>query len=69
MAEISRITVDEARERLDRGEPLALVDARSQESWSEADSQITGSIRVPPGDVAAHLDEIPRDRAVVTYCT
>jgi rhodanese-related sulfurtransferase len=69
MAEVSRITVDEARERLDRGEPLAIVDARSQDSWGHSDEQIPGSIRVPPDEAAAHLDEIPRDRAVVTYCT
>jgi rhodanese-related sulfurtransferase len=67
--EITRITVDEVRERLARGEPLALVDARSAESWAKADTQIPGSIRVPPDEVEAHVDEIPRDRAVVTYCT
>ena len=69
MADVSRITVEEVRERLDRGEPLAIVDARSPDSWSKSDSQIPGSIRVPPDDVAAHLREIPRDRAVLTFCT
>ncbi len=69
MANVSRITADEVRERLDRGEPLALVDASSQESWSKYETQIPGSIRVPPDEAAAHLAEIPRDRPVVTYCT
>ena len=69
MADVSRITVDEARERLDRGEPLAFVDARSQDSWSKSETQIPGSTRVPPDDVAAHRGDVPRDRAVVTYCT
>jgi rhodanese-related sulfurtransferase len=67
--DIMRITVDEVRERLDRGEPLAIVDARSADSWEKADTQIPGSIRVPPDDVEAHVEEVPRDRAVVTYCT
>lgn len=67
--EVTRITVDEVRERLARGEPLAIVDARSAESWGKAQTQIPGSIRVPPDDVADHADDVPRDRAVVTYCT
>jgi len=67
--EISRVTVDEVRQRLDRGEPLVLVDARSAESWSKANTQLPGSVRVPPDDVAGHVDEIPRDRSVIAYCT
>jgi rhodanese-related sulfurtransferase len=67
--EITRITVDEVRERLARGEPLTFVDARSAESWAKADTQIPGSVRVPPDDVAGHVEDVPRDRAIVTYCT
>jgi rhodanese-related sulfurtransferase len=67
--EVTRITVDEVRTRLDRGEPLAMVDARSADAWEKAESQVPGSIRVPPDDVAGHLAGIPMDRAVVTYCT
>jgi superoxide dismutase, Fe-Mn family len=67
--EVTRITVDEVRERLARGEPLAIVDARSAEAWEKTETQIPGSIRVPPDDVAGHAADIPRDRAVVAYCT
>ena len=67
--EVSRITVDELKQRLDRGEPIAIVDARSAGAWSQADAQIPGSIRVPPDQIEAHLREVPKDRAVVAYCT
>ena len=67
--EITRITVDEVRERLARREPLTIVDARSAEAWAKAETQIPGSVRVPPDDVAGHAEHVPRDRAVVTYCT
>jgi len=67
--EVTRITIDEVRARLDRGEPLAMVDARSADAWEKAESQVPGSFRVPPDDVAGHLAGIPKDRAVVTYCT
>lgn len=67
--EVTRITVDEVRERLARGEPLAIIDARSAESWGKAGTQIPGSIRVPSDDVAGHAANVPRGRAVVAYCT
>jgi rhodanese-related sulfurtransferase len=67
--DVNRITVDELRERLERDEPLVFVDARGAEAWSKSDHQIPGSIRVPPDDVDAHVHEIPRGRAIVTYCT
>jgi rhodanese-related sulfurtransferase len=67
--EITRITVDEVRERLARGEPLTIVDARSADAWENAETQIPGSVRVPPDDVAGHVGQVPRERAIVTYCT
>ena len=67
--EPTRITVDEAKERLDRGEPLAFVDTRNPKAWGEADTKLPGAIRVPADEVDEHLDEIPKDRAVITYCT
>ncbi len=67
--EVNRVTVDEVLERMRRGEPLAVVDSRSSESWSEADSQIPGSIRVPPDRAAEFIERVPKDRGVITYCT
>jgi rhodanese-related sulfurtransferase len=66
---INRITADELRERLDRGEPVAVVDSRSAASWEKAELQPRGSIRVPPDDVEGYVDRVPKDRAVVTFCT
>ncbi len=67
--ESDRITVDELRRRLAAGERPVMVDARSEDAWSRAESQVPGSIRVPPDEVATHLREIPRGRPVVAYCT
>ncbi len=67
--DISRVTVDEVKERLDRGDPIASIDARGAESWSKSDEQIRGSIRIPADDVEKRLGDIPRDRSIVVYCT
>jgi rhodanese-related sulfurtransferase len=67
--EATRITVDELRERLDRGEEFAFVDTRNPKAWAEADQKLPHAIRVPAEELAAHVNEIPRDRTVITYCT
>lgn len=65
----TRITVDEAKERLDRGEPLLFIDTRNPEAWGKSAVKLPGAIRVPAAEIESHLDEIASDRAIVTYCT
>jgi rhodanese-related sulfurtransferase len=67
--EPTRVTVDEVKERMDRGEPLAFLDNRNPQAWGEADTKLPGALRLLADEVEQHLDEIPRDRAVITYCT
>lgn len=66
--EATRVTVDEVKERLARGEEFTFVDTRNPKAWAEADTKLPGAIRVPSDEVAQHLDEISRDRTVITYC-
>ena len=67
--EATRVTVDEVKERMERGEPLAFIDTRNPQAWGESDIKLPGAIRVPADEAEQHLDEIPRDRTVITYCT
>src|SRR5436853_7573144 len=67
--EATRVTVDEVKERMGRGEPLAFIDTRNPKAWGESDIKLPGAIRVPADEVEQNLEEIPRDRAVITYCT
>jgi rhodanese-related sulfurtransferase len=66
---VTRVTPWEVEERLNRGEPLAFVDCRNPQAWSESSEKLPGAIRVPAGEVREHVDEIPRDRTIITYCT
>lgn len=65
----TRITVDEVKQRMDRGEQFAFVDSRNPKAWAEADRKLPNAIRIPAEELEQHLDEIPKDRAVITYCT
>lgn len=67
--EATRVTAEEVKERMDRGEQFAFVDTRNPQAWGGAETKLPGAIRVPAGEVEQHLDEIPRDRVVITYCT
>jgi rhodanese-related sulfurtransferase len=67
--EATRVTVDEVKERMDRGEQFTFVDTRNPQAWGESDAKLPGAVRVPADELGQHLEEIPRDRAVITYCT
>ena len=67
--EATRITTDEVRERLDRGEEFTFLDTRNPQAWAESDKKLPNAMRVPAAELDQHLNEIPHDRAVITYCT
>jgi rhodanese-related sulfurtransferase len=67
--EPTRVTVDELKQRMDRGEQFAFIDTRNSNAWGQAEMKLPGAIRVPADEVEKHFDEIPRDRTVITYCT
>ena len=67
--EATRITADEVKERLERGEQFTFVDTRNPTAWAESDQKLPNAVRVPGDEVTQHLHEIPKDRTVITYCT
>lgn len=64
----ARISVDELRERIERGDPPLVLDARSAMLRKLDLRSIPGSIVVDPDDLDRALEAIPRDREVVVYC-
>jgi sodium/hydrogen antiporter len=64
------ITIDELRGRLDRGEPLRIIDARSDRTWQDDDRIARGAIRLPPNDAVRTAKELGLDRhgSLVVYC-
>jgi adenylyltransferase/sulfurtransferase len=66
---VSRVTTEEVKTRLDRGEPLVFLDVRNPKAWAEVDRKLPGAIRIPLDELPARISEIPKDRAIITYCT
>ena len=50
---------------LDSGAAVAL-DVREDYEWLAA--RLAGAVHVPMGELAARLDEVPRDRLIVAVC-
>jgi rhodanese-related sulfurtransferase len=69
MATPLRITVDELRRRMDAGEDFTILDDRNPQAWSQSDTMIPESIRVPSDELERNLARIPKTRSVVAYCT
>ena len=67
--DLTPISVADAAERKEQRLPIVFVDVRSEDDYEAADTHIPGSVRVPPDDIDAHLELIPRSWLVVPYCT
>jgi membrane protein DedA with SNARE-associated domain len=66
---ISRITVDELKEKLDSGEGLVIVDLRHSVDFEADPETIPGAFRMDAKELEEKNDRLPRDREVILYCT
>lgn len=64
-----KVTAAEVKLRMDHGERFAFVDARSVDEWIESASQIAGSVRMAPSEVADRVKAVPQGRTIITYCS
>lgn len=66
---ISRITVDELKQKIDSGEDLVIVDLRHSVDFKAAPEAIPGAFRMDALELQEKNDRLPRDREVILYCT
>jgi membrane protein DedA with SNARE-associated domain len=64
-----RITPEELKQKMDAGEPLAIIDLRHPLDFLPYPQVIPGTIRLLPAELQRRQQEIPRDREIVLYCT
>jgi NhaP-type Na+/H+ or K+/H+ antiporter len=65
-----RISLDELRTLSAKGEPVTIIDARSDRSYRSDDLQAAGAVRLPPDDVVRTATEIGLSHhgTLVVYC-
>lgn len=66
---MSKISVDELKQRLDAGEAISVVDVRHPLSVQLDPDTIPGSLNFTLEEIEHRHQEIPRDRDIVLYCT
>ena len=66
---LARITPEELMARMTAGEPLVVVDLRSDIHAGVDGTRIPGALHLHPDELAARHQDIPRDREIVLYCS
>jgi rhodanese-related sulfurtransferase len=64
-----RISVDEVRRRLERGDEILFLDTRSPKDWAAADEKLPLALRMSADEVPDHLAELPHDGPIIAYCS
>jgi len=65
----ARLDPEDLKRQLDAGEPVFIVDLRHPLELVPEPFTLPGAQHFSPDAIAAHRDEIPRDRDIVLYCT
>jgi predicted sulfurtransferase len=61
-----RVTVDDLKDLLARNEAV-VIDVRNQASYDVG--HVRGAKLIPEAEVVNHLDQLPKDKLIVTYCS
>lgn len=65
LEDVPRVSVNEARRRRERGEPIVIVDVRSADDYVA--EHIAGSVHIPLREIPRRFRELPRDALLVFY--
>jgi rhodanese-related sulfurtransferase len=65
----SPLSVADVNALIDSGQPLAFIDSRNPIAWGSSKVTLPGARRIPIDEVDRHLQELPRDRRLIVYCT
>jgi rhodanese-related sulfurtransferase len=61
-----RVTVAELKDLLARNEAV-VIDVRNQASYDAG--HVRGAKLIPEAEVVNHIDELPKNKLIVTYCS
>ncbi|HJQ68266.1 MAG TPA: rhodanese-like domain-containing protein [Blastocatellia bacterium] len=67
-AQVDFITPAELKAKIEKNEPVTIVDLRAPNTYAQSDNTIKGSVHTAVRKVAFRLRDVPSDREVVTYC-
>jgi sulfur-carrier protein adenylyltransferase/sulfurtransferase len=66
--EVPEITVEELKDRLDRGDPLTIIDVREPHEWDIGNLEPQGARLIPLGELPERYGEIDPGEEIVLQC-
>jgi predicted sulfurtransferase len=66
---VPRITVQELKAKIDKGEDIVIIDVRAGREYEDSKIKIKGAVRIPIVKLEDRISELPRDKEIITYCT
>lgn len=64
--QLPRVSREELKDKIDRGERLIIVDARDLEGYNASDIRPKDSVRIAPGASDGEVAHLPKDKLVIT---
>ena len=61
-----RVTIQELEELVKENKAV-VIDVRSQDSYDAG--HIPGARLIPAGEIVNHINELPKDKLIITYCS
>jgi rhodanese-related sulfurtransferase len=65
--DVPKMDKQELRNKLESGEAIVTVDARSSEDWQKSDVKLPGAIRISPDNID-DVTNVGDANAIVVYC-
>jgi predicted sulfurtransferase len=66
---IPRITVQELKAKMDKGEDLVVVDVRTGNDYEASKIKIKGAVRISIVKIEERYNDLSKDKEIITYCT
>ena len=66
---VPRITVQELKAKMDKGEDIVIIDVRAGREYTDSKIKMKGAVRISIVQLESRINELPRDKEIITYCT
>jgi len=67
--DVPRITVQELKAKMDKGDDLVVVDVRTGNDYENSKLKIKGAVRISIVKIEDRYKELPKDKEIILYCT
>lgn len=64
-----RITIEDLKRKMDRREKVLIIDARAGSSWVGSSVRIKDALHITLDQIDSRMNDLPKDREIVIYCT